>query len=82
MFDSKVKAVNCRALLVFRQRFECLFIRIAEVHPPREPIDPADLLNAIMEGAIILARGMGDPQVLVRQVLLARQMIKLVYQRD
>jgi TetR/AcrR family transcriptional regulator, transcriptional repressor for nem operon len=85
MFNAKVKAANCRALLAFRQRFERLFIRIAEVHPPREPVDPAemaDLLNAIMEGAIILARGMGDPQVLVRQVLLARQMVKLVYQRD
>lgn len=84
MFDAEVKAANRRALLAFRQRFEGLFARIAERHPPVDPVDPAemaDMLNAILEGAIILARGIGDPQLLVRQVLLARQMIKAVYQR-
>ena len=39
----------------------------------------ADMLNALIEGGMILARGMGDPQVLVRQVLLARVMVKAVY---
>jgi hypothetical protein len=34
----------------------------------------------VIEGGMILSRGMGDPQVLVRQVLLARQMVKAVYQ--
>jgi TetR/AcrR family transcriptional regulator, transcriptional repressor for nem operon len=84
MFDSEVKAANRRALLSFRQRFEGLFARIAETYPPREPVDPAemaDLVNSVLEGAIILSRGMGDPNLLVRQVLLARQMIKAVYQR-
>jgi hypothetical protein len=38
------------------------------------------MVNAILEGAIILARGIGDPHLLIRQVLLARQMIKALYQ--
>lgn len=83
LFNAEVKAANRRALLAFRDRFEALFRRIAEAYPPREPVDPAELadhVNAIMEGGIILARGMGDPQVLIRQVLLARQMIKALYQ--
>lgn len=83
LFNAEVKAANRRALLAFRDRFQRLFERIAKVHPPREPVDPAELadhVNAIMEGAIILSRGIGDPQVLVRQVLLARQMIKALYQ--
>jgi AcrR family transcriptional regulator len=83
LFDPEVKAANRRALLAFRDRFQGLFARIAETHPPREPVDPAqmaDHVNAVLEGAIILARGMGDPQVLIRQVLLARQMIKVLYQ--
>jgi TetR/AcrR family transcriptional repressor of nem operon len=83
LFNAEVKAANRRALLAFRDRFADLFIRIAEAHPPREPVDPAEMadhVNALMEGAIILARGMGDPQVLIRQVMLARQMIKALYQ--
>lgn len=83
MFDAAVKAANRRALLAFRARFQDLFARIAAVHPPSGPVDPgemADLLNAILEGAIILARGMGEPGLLVRQVLLARQMVKALYQ--
>jgi AcrR family transcriptional regulator len=84
MFDHSVREANRRALLAFRQRFQDQFARIAERYPPADPVDPAemaDLMNAIMEGAIILTRGLGDPQLLVRQVLLARQMVKAVYQR-
>lgn len=82
LFDAEVKAANRRALLAFRERLQGLFARIAKVHPPREPVDPgemADMVNAVLEGAIILARGMGDPEILIRQVLLARLMIKAIY---
>jgi TetR/AcrR family transcriptional regulator, transcriptional repressor for nem operon len=81
-FDAEVKAANRRALLAWRERFRGYFDRIAAVHPPREPVDAgdmADMLNAVIEGGMILARGMGDPQVLVRQVLLARQLVKGIY---
>jgi TetR/AcrR family transcriptional repressor of nem operon len=83
LFDAEVKAANRRALLSFRNRLSGLFATIAKAHPPREPVDAdelADLVNAVMEGAIILARGLGDPQLLVRQVLLLRQMVKATFQ--
>ena len=81
-FDAEVKAANRRALLAWRERFRGHFERIAMTHPPREPVDAgdmADMLNAVIEGGMILARGMGDPQVLVRQVLVARQLVKAVF---
>jgi TetR/AcrR family transcriptional repressor of nem operon len=84
LFDSEVRTANRRALLAFRDRFRDHFDRIAVLYPPREPIDSgemADMLNAVLEGAIILARGLGDPDVLVRQIILARQMVKAVYDR-
>jgi TetR/AcrR family transcriptional repressor of nem operon len=84
IFDAEVKAANRRAQLAWRERFVGHFERIACAYPPREPVeagDMADMLNAVIEGGMILARGMGDPQVLVRQVLLARQMVKAVYQQ-
>ncbi|MEO8242134.1 MAG: helix-turn-helix domain-containing protein [bacterium] len=82
IFDSEVKAANRRAQLAWRDRFRGHFERIAAAYPPREAVeagDMADMLNAVIEGGMILARGMADPQVLVRQVLLARQLVKSVY---
>jgi TetR/AcrR family transcriptional regulator, transcriptional repressor for nem operon len=82
LFDAEVKAANRRAHLAWRERFRGHFERIAAAYPPREPVDAgemADMLNAVIEGGMILSRGMGDPQVLVQQVLLARQLVKAVY---
>lgn len=82
LFDAEVKAANRRAILAWRERFRGHFERIAAAYPPREPVDAgdmADMVNAVIEGGMILARGMGDPQVLVRQVLLARQMVRALY---
>jgi TetR/AcrR family transcriptional regulator, transcriptional repressor for nem operon len=84
LFDAEVKSANRKAQLAWRDRFRGYFDRIATAYPPREPVDAgdmADMLNAVIEGGMILARGMGDPQVLVRQVLQARQMVKTIYQR-
>lgn len=82
LFDTEVKAANRRAQLAWRERFRNHFDRIAAAYPPKEPVDAgdmADMLNAVIEGGMILSRGMSDPQVLVRQVLLARQMVKITY---
>lgn len=83
LFDAEVKAANRKAHLAWRDRFRGHFERIAEAYPPREPVDPgemADMINAVIEGGMILSRGIGDPLVLVRQILLARQMVKQAYQ--
>jgi TetR/AcrR family transcriptional regulator, transcriptional repressor for nem operon len=82
LFDSEVKAANRRSHLAWRERFRGQFERIAAAHPPREAVDAgdmADMVNAVIEGGMILSRGMRDPQVLVRQILLARQLVKSLY---
>lgn len=82
LFDAEVRAANRRANLAFRERFVALFTAIAAAYPPREPIDPgemADMMNTVITGAIIVSRGLREPQVLVQQVLLARAMVKAVY---
>ncbi len=84
LFDAEVRAANQQSQLAFRERFRGPFAAIAAAYPPREPVDPgdmADLLNAVITGGIVVSRGLRDPQVLVRQMLLARAMIKAVYQR-
>jgi AcrR family transcriptional regulator len=82
LFDAEVRAANRRANLAFRDRFVAQFAAIAATYPPREAVDPgemADMLNTVITGAIVVSRGLREPQVLVQQVLLARAMIKSVY---
>lgn len=84
LFDAEVRAANQRSQLAFRDRFCRQFAAIAAAYPPREPVDPgdmADLLNAVITGGIVVSRAIRDPQVLVRQMLLARTMVKSVYQQ-
>ncbi len=82
LFDAEVRAASRRANLTFRERFRVHFDLVAAAHPPREPVDAghmADMVNMVITGGIIMARGIGDRQVLVQQVLLARQMVKSLY---
>ncbi|WP_309663603.1 helix-turn-helix domain-containing protein [Tabrizicola sp.] len=82
LFDAEVKAANRRAQLAFRDRFVDHFAAIAAAYPPVDPVDPgemADHLNAVITGGIVVSRGLRDPQVLVQQLLLARQMVKAIY---
>ena len=85
LFDAEVKAANRMANLAFRDRFVAQFAAIAKAYPPREPVEPgemADMLNVVISGAIVVSRGLREPLVLVRQMLLARAMVKSVYGRD
>lgn len=82
LFDAEIKAANKRAQLAFRNRFLPLFSTIIDRYPPEEPVDPAqmaDMVNTVITGAVLVARGMRDRQVLVEQVLLIRQMIKALF---
>lgn len=85
IFDAEVKAANRRAFLAFRARLEGLFAEIARLYPPREPVDPAeiaDLVDSVIEGGLILSRGLRDPLLVTRQVLLLRQMVKSLFRQD
>jgi AcrR family transcriptional regulator len=82
LFDAEVKAANKRSQLAFRERFSSKFAAIATLYPPREPVDPsdmADLVNAVITGGIVVSRAIRDPDVMVRQMLLARAMVKVMY---
>jgi TetR/AcrR family transcriptional regulator, transcriptional repressor for nem operon len=84
LFDAEVRAANRKANLAFRDRFVAQFAAIAESYPPRDPVDPgemADMLNTVITGAIVVSRGLREPQVLAQQMLLARAMVKAIYTR-
>jgi TetR/AcrR family transcriptional regulator, transcriptional repressor for nem operon len=83
LFDADVREINRRAILGWRARFGAMFREIADRYPPRAPVDCdalGDMLSGICEGAIIVAKATRQPQVLPQQVLLFREMVRVVFQ--
>ena len=82
LFDSEMKRMNVDYLLRTRQRFADWLKEIVELHPPKMEADLdalADHLTVIVEGAIIYAKALRDPDMMGRQTRLFRSHIKLLF---
>ncbi|MEO9877356.1 MAG: TetR/AcrR family transcriptional regulator [Anderseniella sp.] len=82
LFSPDIRALNARALVSWRTRFQQQLERIAEIYPPRIEVDladVADMLSAIADGGIILSRVLHDKTILPRQVMLYRQFVKALF---
>ena len=82
LFDKDVRDLNTASVLAWRQRFRTRLDRIAETYPPRIAVDLddlADMLSAVADGGIILAKAVNDPPALARQVLLYRDFVRAVF---
>lgn len=69
-------------VLGWRELFGKHLQRIADVYPMKIPMtidDLADMLTAIMEGGIVTAMTLKEPDVLVRQILRYRDFIRLQF---
>ncbi len=82
LFDAEVRQINRRAVLGWRARFRNALDEIIERYPPREAVDLddlADMVNAVVEGGIVMSKALGEPHATVGQVLLLRTFIKLLF---
>jgi AcrR family transcriptional regulator len=82
LFDAAVKAANRSAVLAWRLRLKALLEDVAAAYPPREPVDLtalADMMNTVVEGGLVMSRALGEPHMIVGQVLLLRQYLKLLF---
>ena len=82
LFDKDVRDLNRAALLGWRDRFRTRLALIAERYPPRIDVnldDLADMLSAIADGGIILAKVVHDKNALPRQVMLYREFVRAVF---
>ena len=63
-------------------RFRAIFDEIAAVYPPHNEIDldaVADMVSTVVEGGIVLGRELGEPNMIVVQILLLRQFVKQTF---
>jgi TetR/AcrR family transcriptional regulator, transcriptional repressor for nem operon len=85
LFDREVRAINREAVLLWRRRFRGMFEAIMAVYPPREPIavdELADMVSTVLEGGIVMAKALGEPRSLERQLLVLRSFVKLLFQPE
>jgi TetR/AcrR family transcriptional repressor of nem operon len=82
LFDKDVRDLNASAVLGWRRRFRERLDQIAARYPPRIAVDlddVADMLSAIADGGIILAKAVKDKDALPRQVMLYREFIRAIF---
>lgn len=80
-----VDAITARAMRDWRATFRQKLDQVAAVHRPRLPVDLddlADLSPALFEGAFVLARTLGDPQLVARQLRLAKTFLELLFEPE
>jgi TetR/AcrR family transcriptional repressor of nem operon len=82
LFNKEIRDLNRRGMLAWRERFRERLEIIAQRYPPRQPVDfdaLADMATALVEGGLILGRALQDASILPRQILLYRDMVRLIF---
>lgn len=82
MFDAEVRQMNVDYLRQMRERMARWLSEIVEKYPPRTEVnveDLADLLNVVVEGAIIQSKALRDESLMGKQTRLYRNYIKLLF---
>ena len=82
MFDSDVRQMNVDYLRKMRARFVRWLKEIVAEHPPSIDVEVeelADLLNVVVEGAIIQSKALRDESLRGKQTRLYRSYIKLIF---
>jgi TetR/AcrR family transcriptional regulator, transcriptional repressor for nem operon len=82
LFDREVVELNRQSLEGWNNRFRGYLEAVAAIYPPREPVDlgvMAEMLSCIIDGGIIMAKVLKDPQRLANQVLAYRAFVKMQF---
>ncbi len=81
-FDAGVRERGLEIVMSWRRRYQAWLEEIAAVHPPRMAVDLetlADQMTVIVEGGILLAKGLRDPSQAARHILLYRDSVRLLF---
>jgi TetR/AcrR family transcriptional repressor of nem operon len=82
MFNRDVRDLNREGVLRWRKRFRQYLDEIEERYPPRSNVnldDLADMFSALADGGIILSEVVRDKELLPRQLMLYREMVRTVF---
>jgi len=83
LFSGEIRDLTRTGVEGWRERFRIRLEAVAERYPPRIPVDIdalADMANALVDGGIIMGKIFQDPKILPAQVLLYRDLIRMIFQ--
>ena len=83
LFSSDVRDANWQAVMAGRNRFRRIFEDIAAQYPPRESVNfeaLADFVSTVIEGGLVMGKALGEPHMIVGQIMLLRSYIKLLFE--
>jgi AcrR family transcriptional regulator len=81
-FDAAVRAVSVEITLEWRARFLTRLEAIAERYPLRTDLELdtlADMLTAVVDGGIIIAKALRQPEILERQIMAYRTLVRAAF---
>ena len=82
MFDPGVREINTEAAMLWRRRFRGMLDEVSARYRPRDPVDLddlADMVSTVLEGGIVMAKAMHEPDVLRRQILTFRALVQALF---
>lgn len=85
LFNREIRDLNKSSVLAWRRRFRERLELIAQHHPPKQSVDfeaLADMAASNVEGGLILGRLLQDPSILPRQILLYRDLVRVIFLPD
>lgn len=81
-FDDETRSIINEEFLLSRKELTQLIGQISEIYPPRRPIDPVSLADGFMsvfEGAFILSKSLGEPDITVQQLRHYKTYIEVLF---
>jgi AcrR family transcriptional regulator len=85
LFSRDVREIVTKTVIDWNGFFRDTLAEIVAVYPPREPVDLDELSRMIVctiDGAIIMGKTLGRPEVLPEQIMMIRGHIKMMFLRD
>ncbi|NIB42281.1 TetR/AcrR family transcriptional regulator [Pseudomaricurvus alkylphenolicus] len=82
--NQQVRDITAAIVRDWRQLFKTQLDKINTAYNPisgTHSDDLADMLSTIIEGGIIVSRAVGDPAILMKQLLEYRRYVKLLYEQ-
>jgi AcrR family transcriptional regulator len=84
LFDRRTQELNRQGARNWRRRFADMFAEIDALHERLDGATPetlADMISSVIEGGIILAKVLKEPQILAQQIMLLRAFVQSTYRQ-
>jgi len=81
-FNNDIRKMMADAMFSWRDMFRQRFTEIAEKYPPREDVDLddlADTVSTMVEGGIIMVKVLKQEDIIGRQTMIFRSLIKTLF---